>query len=357
MSYYWVCPRSGLRAPRKIRQLKSDLKRAGFVERPRAACGRVGPLRGWGDEAVLGRPPRTAPGRHRRWLAPGRGGPPLRRRAQHHQAMAPSSPGDRWGAGLTATRTVAADRTGGRAGAGGSGSRRSRCHACRARCDVGGDDRHRRKSRDDVAGAPTSWLATQKKSLVAAERDETARATWRLDASTLDSADLVFVDETSTHTALTRRRARAPRGERAVGRTPRNHGPNVTLLATLTPAGIGPAVAIPGAVDGAAFIAYAERVLAPSLRPGQVVILDNLSAHKSEGVRTAVEAVGARLLFCRPTHPTSTRSNSHVPRSRSASVPPPNAALRACLPPPQPPSTPSPPRTPVASTPTAASRS
>ncbi len=168
---------------------------------------------------------------------------------------------------------------------------------------MGGDDRHRRQSRDDVAGAPTSWLATQKKSLVAAERDETARATWRLDASTLNSADLVFVDETSPHTALTRRRARAPRGERAVGRTPRNHGPNVTLLATLTPAGIGPAVAIPGAVDGAAFIAYAERVLAPSLRPGQVVILDNLSAHKSEGVRTAVEAVGARLLFLPPYSP------------------------------------------------------
>ena len=165
---------------------------------------------------------------------------------------------------------------------------------------MGGGDRRRRQSRDDVAGAPTSRLATQNKSLIAAERDETARAAWRLDASTLNPADLVFVDETSTHTALTRRRARAPRGTRAAGRVPRNHGPNVTLLATLTPAGIGPAVAIPGAVDGAAFIAYAERVLAPSLRPGQVVILDNLSAHKSEGARTAVEAVGARLLFLPP---------------------------------------------------------
>ena len=102
---------------------------------------------------------------------------------------------------------------------------------------------------------------------------------------------------------MTRRRARAPRGERAVGRTPRNHGPNVTLLATLTPEGIGPAVALPGAVDGAAFVAYAERILAPSLRPGQVVILDNLSAHKSAGARTAVEAVGARLLFLPPYSP------------------------------------------------------
>jgi hypothetical protein len=77
----------------------------------------------------------------------------------------------------------------------------------------------------------------------------------------------------------------------------------VTLLATLTPTGIGPAAAIPGAVDGAAFIAYAERVLAPSLRPGQVVILDNVRAHKSEGARTAVEAVGARLLFLPPYSP------------------------------------------------------
>ena len=146
-------------------------------------------------------------------------------------------------------------------------------------------------------------MAAQKKSLIATERDEAVRAAWRDEASTLTPADLVFVDETSTHTALTRRRARAPRGERAVGRTPRNHGPNMTLLAALTPAGIGPSVAIPGAVDGAAFVAYAERVLAPSLRPGQVVVLDNLSAHKRQAARTAVEAVGARLLFLPPYSP------------------------------------------------------
>ena len=168
---------------------------------------------------------------------------------------------------------------------------------------MGGDPWGPRQPRDDVTGARAGRLAAQKKSLIAAERDETTRAAWRLEASTLNPADLVFVDETSTHTALTRRRARSPRGERAVGRTPRNHGPNVTLLATLTPEGIGPAVAISGAVDGAAFVAYAERVLAPSLRPGQVVILDNLSAHTSEGARTAVEAVGARLLFLPPYSP------------------------------------------------------
>ncbi len=108
---------------------------------------------------------------------------------------------------------------------------------------------------------------------------------------------MVFVDETGTNTAMTPRTARAPRGQRAVGSAPRNHGPNVTLLAALTPDGVGPALAVPGAVDGAAFALYAERLLAPSLRPGQVVVLDNLSAHKNDDARKAVEAVGCRLLF------------------------------------------------------------
>src|SRR6187200_2170584 len=162
---------------------------------------------------------------------------------------------------------------------------------------MGSDDRRGRQRGHHVARATAGRVAAQKKSLIAAERDEAARAAWCVEVSTLNPADLVFVDETSTHTSMTRRRARAPRGERAVGRVPRNHGPNITLLAALTPTGIGPVVAIPGAVDGAAFVAYAERVLAPSLRPGQVVVLDNLRVHKSELARRAVETVGARLLF------------------------------------------------------------
>jgi transposase len=168
---------------------------------------------------------------------------------------------------------------------------------------MGGHHRRPAQPGDDVAGAAARRLAAQKKSLVAAERDEAARAAWRAEADALDPDDLVFVDETSTHTALTRRRARAPRGERAVGRAPRNHGPNVTLLAALIPDGIGPALAIPGAVDSAAFAAYAERVLAPALRPGQIVVLDNLSAHKSEDARKAIEAAGGRLLFLPPYSP------------------------------------------------------
>jgi transposase len=140
-------------------------------------------------------------------------------------------------------------------------------------------------------------MAAQKKSLIASERNEAARAVWRGEVAALDPTDLIFVDETSTHTALTRRRARAPRGQRAHGHGPRNHGPNITLVAALTPTGIGPALTIQGSVNGAAFTAYAQWVLAPTLRPGQVVVLDNLSAHKAEQARRAVEAVGARLLF------------------------------------------------------------
>lgn len=140
-------------------------------------------------------------------------------------------------------------------------------------------------------------MAAQKKSLIATERDEDARAAWQAVVAALRPDDLVFVDETSTHTSLTRRRARAPRGQRAVGLVPRNHGANVTLLAALTPEGIGPAATLDGGVTGAAFAAYAAQVLAPVLRPGQVVILDNLSAHKNAKARTAIEATGARLLF------------------------------------------------------------
>lgn len=84
---------------------------------------------------------------------------------------------------------------------------------------------------------------------------------------------------------------------RAYGHVPRNHGHNVTLLAALTPDGIGPAITIPGAIDGAAFRAYVTQFLVPSLRPGQVVILDNLCAHRNAAARTAIEAAGCVVRF------------------------------------------------------------
>jgi transposase len=82
-----------------------------------------------------------------------------------------------------------------------------------------------------------------------------------------------------------------------VGAVPRNHGPNVTLLATLTPTGVGPSAVFVGATDRLAFEAFVEQFLVPTLRPGQVVVLDNLSAHKGPRVRELIEGARCRLLF------------------------------------------------------------
>ncbi len=131
----------------------------------------------------------------------------------------------------------------------------------------------------------------------ASERDEAARSAWRGGVSRLDPSRLIFVDECATNVGLAPLRARAPRGERAFGKAPRNRGKNTTLLASMTARGMGPCVAVEGATTGAVFEAYVERVLAPALRPGQVVVLDNLNAHKGERVRELVEARGCELLF------------------------------------------------------------
>ena len=134
-----------------------------------------------------------------------------------------------------------------------------------------------------------------------------ARAAWREEWADRDPAGVVFLDETSTPTTLTPTRARAPRDERAVGRVPRGRVPRgrvprgrweaVTLLAALTPAGMGPSLVLPGALDRDAFEAYVERVLVPILRPGQTVVLDNLSVHKRARARQLVEAAGCALRF------------------------------------------------------------
>lgn len=141
-------------------------------------------------------------------------------------------------------------------------------------------------------------MATQKKSPLAQERDEEIRGLWRWLATRFDAGRLVFIDESGFHTSMTRLRARAPRGERAYGKVPRNRGKNQTLIASLTlRGGMGASMSIEGATDSEAFEAYVERLLAPTLTEGQVVVLDNLGAHRTQRVRELVEARGADLLF------------------------------------------------------------
>src|SRR5688500_6063911 len=113
----------------------------------------------------------------------------------------------------------------------------------------------------------------------------------------VDPARLVFIDECGTHTSMTRRRARAARGLRARGAVPRNRAPVTTLLAGVSLAGMSPAMTVEGGTTAAVFATYLEQVLLPALRPGQVVVVDNVGAHQPERIRQLVEAAGCRLVF------------------------------------------------------------
>jgi transposase len=140
-------------------------------------------------------------------------------------------------------------------------------------------------------------VAAQKKSQVDQERDEGARALWRWLVSRFDVRRLVFVDESGTHTSMDRLRSRAPKGERAYGKVPRNRGKNTTLIASMTLYGMGESMCFEGATDAKAFEVYMEHFLAPTLSEGQVVILDNLGAHRPKRIRELVEERGAELVF------------------------------------------------------------
>lgn len=108
---------------------------------------------------------------------------------------------------------------------------------------------------------------------------------------------LVFVDESGATIMLTPRYGRAPRGQRCLGRVPRNWGLRTTLLAAMTVEGMTASFLIDGATDRQVFDTYVERVLVPTLRPGQVVVWDNLSAHKSVRARAAIAAAGCEVVF------------------------------------------------------------
>jgi transposase len=119
----------------------------------------------------------------------------------------------------------------------------------------------------------------------------------------IDPARFLFVDECGTNITLTRLYARAPRGERAFGKVPRNWDKNVTLIAAMSAEGMGAAMSVEGATDGAAFEAYVRHFLLPTLKEGQVVVMDDLQVHKSSRIRKLIESVGASVLFLPPYSP------------------------------------------------------
>jgi hypothetical protein len=116
-------------------------------------------------------------------------------------------------------------------------------------------------------------------------------------AEKVDPQRLVFVDEMGANTSLSVVHAWSPAGKRAYCSVPRNRGKNTTLLASMSVEGMGPTLAVEGATDREVFEAYLEEVLAPSLRSGQIVVMDNLSSHKGHRVRELIEERGCELLY------------------------------------------------------------
>lgn len=130
-----------------------------------------------------------------------------------------------------------------------------------------------------------------------------ARAEWAANQAKLDPDDLVFIDETGTSTNMARVRGRAPRGERLVGKIPHGHWKTTTFVAGLRATALTAPGLIDGPMNGDAFVAYVEQILAPTLKPGDIVVMDNLRAHKVAGVRQTIEASGAKLLYLPPYSP------------------------------------------------------
>jgi transposase len=143
--------------------------------------------------------------------------------------------------------------------------------------------------------------------LRAAEQDRAdvakARADWAEQQSKLDPARLVFLDETWTTTNMARRFGRSRRGERLVGAVPYGHWKTSTFVAGLRCDRLVAPLVLDGAMNGEAFLAYVQQFLAPTLQPGDVVIMDNLPSHKVGGVSEAIEQAGAHLLYLPPYSP------------------------------------------------------
>lgn len=152
-----------------------------------------------------------------------------------------------------------------------------------------------------------AWACGIKKTLHAQEQ-ESGESLWRRQAwwevvAEIDPACLVFLDESGVTTEMTRRYGWGPRSERVREAVPAGHWRTLTVLAALTIDGVLASMSIESPTDGDIFLAFVEQVLAPRLEPGHLVILDNLGAHKVDGVRQLIESRGASLLYLPPYSP------------------------------------------------------
>ena len=127
-----------------------------------------------------------------------------------------------------------------------------------------------------------------------------ARRRWIREQGLLDSSRLVFIDETSVNTNMTRPCGRGRRGERVIGRVPFAAWKTLTFVAALRCDRMTASMMIKGAMNGEAFLAYVEQCLVPTLKRGDIVVMDNVPAHKVDGVREAIEGVDAMLRYLPP---------------------------------------------------------
>ena len=142
------------------------------------------------------------------------------------------------------------------------------------------------------------WPHQEKRGRVATERDEFERAAWRvMVAATVEAQRLIFVDECGTHTSLAPIYGYAPRGHRLYLSAPRSRGKNTPLLSSMTTDGMGPSLTVEGATTARVFETYVEKVLLPSLEPGQIVVMDDLSAHRPKRIRDLIEQRGCELVY------------------------------------------------------------
>jgi transposase len=143
--------------------------------------------------------------------------------------------------------------------------------------------------------------SASKKTLFATEQDRPdvarKRQRWKTHQGRLDSARLVFIDETWAKTNMTRLRGWAPRGHKLLAKVPQGRWRTLTFLAALRRDRIDAPCVLDGPINGASFLSYVEQVLVPTLAAGDIVIMDNLGSHKGKAVRRAIRAAGAKLFF------------------------------------------------------------
>jgi len=143
----------------------------------------------------------------------------------------------------------------------------------------------------------TARLAAQKKSFAASERDPKARKAFRRKVAQGDVKKFIFIDEMGSNLSFTRRYGRATPGQRVVEDVPGKKGENVSTIGAIGLDGVRAALSLPGAIDGETMAFFVTETLAPQLRPGEIVLMDNCSIHKVEEVTEAIEAVGANVVF------------------------------------------------------------